>query len=302
MIFGEQRALNGRKGIRSALVKREWWLSKLRWLRATPDLWPYRLLSYDRKADEAHDVRIGGVVLESSNPIWKPCDSSSAIIHTKSYLFHSTSSPFIPINSPEPPTQAIMSDITKTTETAASTAGQRRRVSFDLPQGCHHWHLPLPRSWNTLSSSITTHIHFFSKTLDLMAFFQSSGAFANLHAQKRGSMDEASQARRQSIQDQMPQAGFIGKMWNRYAPSKLLLQYVLTKCSASHAVTTTPAQLPVPKSHRFQEPELELLVELESFNWVEQHVFIDTRRPYKLFMRLEAWDLSKRHLIFDRAY
>ncbi|QDS74830.1 hypothetical protein FKW77_002687 [Venturia effusa] len=48
---------------------------------------------------------------------------------------------------------------------------------------------------------------------------RSSGAFANLYAQKRGSMDEAAQARRQSIQEQMPQSGFLGKMWNKFVLS-----------------------------------------------------------------------------------
>ncbi|TID14595.1 Pumilio domain-containing protein [Venturia nashicola] len=46
---------------------------------------------------------------------------------------------------------------------------------------------------------------------------RSSGAFAALHEQKRGSMDEAARARRQSIQEQMPQSGFLGRMWNSWA-------------------------------------------------------------------------------------
>ncbi|KAH8910715.1 hypothetical protein BR93DRAFT_964571 [Coniochaeta sp. PMI_546] len=43
---------------------------------------------------------------------------------------------------------------------------------------------------------------------------RSSGLFANLAAQKRGD-DPASVARRQSMHDAKPQAGFLGKMWDK---------------------------------------------------------------------------------------
>ncbi|KAJ9133345.1 hypothetical protein NKR19_g9069 [Coniochaeta hoffmannii] len=43
----------------------------------------------------------------------------------------------------------------------------------------------------------------------------SAGLFANLAAQKRGSDDPASVARRQSMHDAKKQSGFIGKMWNK---------------------------------------------------------------------------------------
>ncbi|OIW35329.1 hypothetical protein CONLIGDRAFT_627390 [Coniochaeta ligniaria NRRL 30616] len=43
----------------------------------------------------------------------------------------------------------------------------------------------------------------------------SSGLFANLEAQKRGD-DPVSMARRQSMNDTKPQAGFLGKMWNNF--------------------------------------------------------------------------------------
>lgn len=43
----------------------------------------------------------------------------------------------------------------------------------------------------------------------------SSGLFANLAAQKR-SDDPGSVARRQSMHDAKPEAGFIGKMWNNF--------------------------------------------------------------------------------------
>jgi hypothetical protein len=37
--------------------------------------------------------------------------------------------------------------------------------------------------------------------------------------QKRNSTDAAAAARRQSFHDQKPQAGIIGKMWNKYVVS-----------------------------------------------------------------------------------
>jgi len=51
---------------------------------------------------------------------------------------------------------------------------------------------------------------------------RSSGSFANLLNQKRGSMDEAAQARRASIHEQMPKSGFLGSMWNTYVSSSIL--------------------------------------------------------------------------------
>jgi hypothetical protein len=39
--------------------------------------------------------------------------------------------------------------------------------------------------------------------------------------QKRNSTDAAAAARRQSFHDQKPQAGIIGKMWNRYVGSDI---------------------------------------------------------------------------------
>jgi hypothetical protein len=43
----------------------------------------------------------------------------------------------------------------------------------------------------------------------------SSGLFANLAAQKRGSEDPASMARRQSMHDARKQSGFLGQMWKK---------------------------------------------------------------------------------------
>jgi hypothetical protein len=39
--------------------------------------------------------------------------------------------------------------------------------------------------------------------------------------QKRNSTDAAAAARRQSFHDQKPQAGILGKMWNRYVVSDM---------------------------------------------------------------------------------
>ena len=48
---------------------------------------------------------------------------------------------------------------------------------------------------------------------------RSSGLFEGLHAQKRGN-DPASVARRQSMNEQRPAAGFIGTMWNNFVYGK----------------------------------------------------------------------------------
>jgi hypothetical protein len=47
---------------------------------------------------------------------------------------------------------------------------------------------------------------------------QSGSLFSGLMEQKRGSQDAAAQARRQSFNEQKPQAGFLGNMWNKYVP------------------------------------------------------------------------------------
>ena len=52
----------------------------------------------------------------------------------------------------------------------------------------------------------------------LPALKGSGTLFESLQAQKRNS-DPASVARRQSLHEQRPQAGFIGKMWNKYVLS-----------------------------------------------------------------------------------
>lgn len=48
---------------------------------------------------------------------------------------------------------------------------------------------------------------------------RSSGLFEGLQAQKR-SNDPASIARRQSMNEQRPAAGFFGNMWNNYVRGK----------------------------------------------------------------------------------
>jgi len=40
--------------------------------------------------------------------------------------------------------------------------------------------------------------------------------FSGLMSQKRNSGDAAAQARRESFNEQKPQAGFLGKMWNNF--------------------------------------------------------------------------------------
>jgi hypothetical protein len=51
---------------------------------------------------------------------------------------------------------------------------------------------------------------------------QGSGTlFSGLINQKRNSGDAAAQARRESFNEQKPQAGFLGKMWNKYVYSNV---------------------------------------------------------------------------------
>jgi hypothetical protein len=72
--------------------------------------------------------------------------------------------------------------------------------------------------------SVPFFLWFFSvKNVDANALFtQGSGTlFSGLINQKRNSGDAAAQARRESFNEQKPQAGFLGKMWNKYIYSNL---------------------------------------------------------------------------------